>query len=195
MMPNTILFNKAITDVVERLQKDDYIAGLFPNMYGRAERHHRYENNKRVVIPIVYDRNGEYIDVRPSDRVGNNSFWYVRDGQDVVQGGLAYRPRITAIVSGVFWFGTDKDYRVIEEVKNRLLYRLNNMTIPNGRLVVNKIYEECDHVFEDFTITDEHIPFMMHPYGGLRFECEMSVQQDCITIGSFNKQSYNEDYE
>lgn len=195
MMPNTILFTKAFEQVVERLQKDDYIAGMFPNMYGRAERHHRYDKGKRVIMPIVYDRHGEYIDVRPNDGIGNISFWYVRDGQDVVQGAMSYRPKIRAVVSGVFWFGTEKDYRVVEEVENRLLWLLNNMKLPNASIVVNRIYEEADNVFEDFTITDEHVPFMMHPYGGLRFECEMMIQQDCVTTSSFNKQSYNEDYE
>lgn len=177
---NKVLFDKAIDYIVEQMKKSDYIAGMFPTLYGRAERHMRYDKGKKIEMPIIYDNAGEYIDARPSDRIGNSSFWYVHDGQEVLNSGNAPLPKVRARVSVIFWFGTDVEWRIVEEVKNKLLWTLNNMRLPNGSMTVNRIYEEPENVYEDFTITDDQLPYMMHPYGGLRFECEMTVQQECV---------------
>jgi hypothetical protein len=188
-----VLLTKAINHVVNHMAKNDYIAGMFPLLYGRAERLKRYDNGQQNIVPILYQSNGNYEDMRPCDR-GNNSFWYVHDGQTVLNSDKGLLPKIRATVSVIFWFGFAKDYRATEEVKNKILWFLNNVEIPNATLKVERIWEESENVFADFTLADDNVQYMMHPYGGLRYECEITVQQECVSNGSFCV-DYNEDYE
>lgn len=172
-------FNAAIDNIVMRMERDSWIKQLFPNLYGRTERHVRYERKKKIVVPVLYVGNGEYIDMRPYDVV-NNSWWYVHDNQEVLNGGKSSMINLKATVSVVFWFKLYEDERNTEEIKRYLLQFLNNVPIDNATFIPKRVYETVETVFKDFTVENKNLPYMMHPYGAIRIEGELTVQNGCI---------------
>ena len=190
----TGLFDDAINNIVSQMEQNSFLKTFFPLRYGRAERHVRYEGNKKIVVPAVYVGEGEYIDVRPHD-TANSSFWYIHDGQQIVDSKQCSRVEMKATVSVVFWYRLSVDERNTDMIKSRLIYFLNNISIPDAEFTVRRVYENVESVFKDYTVNDGNVlPYLMHPYAGLRIEGEMKVRQGCVSFPDMRERDFNNDY-
>lgn len=185
-------FDVTIDDIVMKMERARWIKQLFPNLYGRVERHIRYEKKKKIIVPVLYAGQGEYIDMRPYD-TANNSWWYVHDNQEVLNGGNSAIVNLKATVSVVFWYRLDVDERKTEDVKRNLLYFLNNVPIENATFKAKRVYETPETIFKDFTVESKNLPYTMHPYAGIRIEGEMVVQSSCYD--SMVGKTFNIDYD
>ena len=85
----------------------------------------------------------------------------------------------------IFWLDyrsifNSSDVRNKEEVKRQILDTLNGaFVLKEGTFKINKIYELAENIYRGFSLDEIDNQFLMHPYGGFRFEGELKVQETC----------------
>lgn len=153
--------------------------------FGRAERLVKMNvNQKRYYTPNVYSGNNDYMEVTPDANIGNFCFFWVDDPQDI-----SWLPGITVgiktVFSIIFWFDYRKIYndastRNKEDLKRQILDVLNGgFWLRSGSLRINKVYELAENIYRGFSLDEIDNQFLMHPFGGIRFEGELSVNETC----------------
>lgn len=166
-----------------------WLAGTLPWLdaaHGRAERIVKCDNGgRRVYLPVEYSGQwNDYALLTPDSGEGNFCFFWVADPQavdlsDRLQTGIKAR------YSLIFWW----DYRRIfeacgirdrEAVKRQVLDALGSMVLRQGRITAEKLYELAENIYQGFTLDEIDNQFLMHPYGGLRVEGEISATGNCI---------------
>lgn len=152
--------------------------------FGRAERLVKMSpNGRRIYTPNVYAGGNEYTEVTPDANIGNFSFFWVDDPQrvDIVRN---VSISIDATFSLIVWFDFRKvldEGRNKEQVKRELLDVLNGgFRLPEGRITINKVYELAENIYRGFTLDEIDNQFLMHPYGGFRFEGELQITETCL---------------
>lgn len=159
--------------------------GWLDNAFGRAERLVKYDTTmRRIYTPNIHTVGNEYISVAPDANIGNFCFFWLDDPQEVL-----YEPGISASVkttfSVIFWF----DYRTVlnddirnrDAVKHQILDVLNGgILIRQGYIKISKIYELAENIYKGFSLDEIGNQFLMHPYGGFRFEGIMRAEGICI---------------
>lgn len=159
--------------------------GWLNKAFGRAERLVKYNaNNKKIYTPNVYAGRNEYIEVSPDANIGNFSFFWVEDPQTIDWTPKMYIGIKTSFAL-IFWF----DYRTIynnpnernkEALKKQILDVLNGgFWLKSGRITLNRIYELAENIYKEFSLDEINNQFLMHPYGGLRFEGILEITETC----------------
>lgn len=188
IISNPVLVDRVLWNIQNGLMDNvDWLDVAF----GRAQRIVKMINGKRYYTPNVYvgsdDYRGEndYLDVSPDANIGNFSFFWIDDPQDVewipkAQSGIKYP------FSLIVWFDLRKVYpgqldnRNTEALKNEILTVLNGgFWLKEGTITVNKIHELAENVYRGFTLDEVDNQFLMHPFGGFRFDGVLSVVQPC----------------
>ena len=153
--------------------------------FGRAERLVKYNSNqKRYYSPNVYCGGDEYMEVTPDSNIGNFCFFWIDDPQRIM-----WEPGVDVGIqtpfSIIFWLDyrsifNSSDVRNKEEVKRQILDTLNGaFVLKDGTFKINKIYELAENIYRGFSLDEIDNQFLMHPYGGFRFEGELKVQETC----------------
>lgn len=153
--------------------------------FGRAERLVKMNaNQKRYYTPNVYSGNNDYIEVTPDANIGNFCFFWVDDPQNISwERGVDIG--IKTVFSVIFWFDYRKIYndasiRNKEDLKRQILDVLNGgFRLRNGSYRINKVYELAENIYRGFSLDEIDNQFLMHPFGGFRFEGELSIEETC----------------
>jgi len=180
-----VLTNPQLIDKVIR----DIQVGLKANLswltyaFGKAQRLVKIINGKKYFTPNVYAGKESYIEVSPTSDYGNFSFFFIDDPQEIewqpkIQG------RLNANFSLIFWFNIDRiegaEGRNIEFVKSEILKTLNSKVwVKNGRFEISKIYELSENVYKGFSLDEIENQFLMHPFCGLRFTGNLTINESC----------------
>lgn len=153
--------------------------------YGRAERLVKFDAaGRRIYTPNVYGGGNDYIPVTPDAEVGNFCFFWVEDPQQVdwernVSIGLK------ATFSVIFWLDfrtifNDSSIRDKETVKRQILNLLNGgFWLRAGSIRINRVYELVENIYRGFSLDETENLFLMHPFGGFRFEGVLSISETC----------------
>jgi hypothetical protein len=159
--------------------------GWLNKAFGRAERLVKYNaNNKKIYTPNVYAGGNEYVEVSPDANIGNFSFFWIEDPQTI-----DWTPKVSIGIKTsfalIFWF----DYRTIynspnernkEALKKQILDILNGgFWLKSGRITLNRIYELAENIYKEFSLDEIDNQFLMHPYGGFRFEGILEITETC----------------
>ena len=159
--------------------------GWLNKAFGRAERLVKYNaNNKKIYTPNVYAGGNEYVEVSPDANIGNFSFFWIEDPQTI-----DWTPKVSIGIKTsfalIFWF----DYRNIynnpnernkEALKKQILDVLNGgFWLKSGRITLNRIYELAENIYKEFSLDEIDNQFLMHPYGGFRFEGILEITETC----------------
>ena len=144
--------------------------------YGKAYRSGSVLNKKTRYVPEVYDGNGEYRDVLPSDNVAAQSFFYPRDpattgATEPGRIGLAF----TQAVDFIFWgnltrIDPTKAYRFESELLRDVL------AVLSDEVLVQRVYTSADEVFRGFSVDTVAEQVLRHPYCGFRITLELQVR-------------------
>lgn len=181
-----IIENPVLLDqVIAQIQK-----GLAENIswldyaFGKAERLVKMQGNKRVYSPNVYAGGNEYFPVSPDSQIGNFCFFTIDDPQTV-----EWLPKIRGSISVnfglIFWFDyrrvfSGQSVRNLEAIKAQILKTLNGgFMIRSGRLEIEKIEERAENIYKGFTLDEVDNQFLMAPFGGLRFNGKLTVNEGC----------------
>lgn len=182
-----------LDEVIGEIQ-DGLVAGLpwLNAAFGRSQRIEKKLNGKRYVVPNVFcggwNGHGEndYIEVSPDSKIGNFSFFEVLDPQTIEAD--MWARRIKSPYALIFWFDLRRVYgeaskRNIEFLKAEILRLLNGNTgwhLPSGKITVNKCYEQAANIYKGYSLDEVDNQFLMHPYGGLRFEGVLQYDELCF---------------
>ena len=111
-------------------------------------------------------------------------FFWVDDPQNI-----SWEPGvdigIKTAFSIIFWFDYRKIYndastRNKEDLKRQILDVLNGgFLVRNGSYRINKVYELAENIYRGFSLDEIENQFLMHPFGGFRFEGELSIGETC----------------
>ena len=157
------------------------------NAFGKAQRIVENKGGKNYYTPNVYagtlSETNEYRRVAPDDGLGNFSFFKIDDPQeyDWEAGQLS---TLSVKFSLIFWFDFRKifgrpDVRDIERIKSEILEILRTMFLQTGSITVDTIYEQAENIYKGYNLDETENQFMMHPYGALRFEGRLTVNESC----------------
>lgn len=160
--------------------------------FGRAQRLAKEMNGKRIVTPNVYcggwrgHGENDYIEVSPDSKIGNFSFVEIDDPQTIDAGPWARE--IEAPFALIVWFDLTRVYnsatnRDTEYLKAQILRVLNGRTgwhLDDGRVQINRIFERAENIYKGYSLSEIDNQFLMHPYGGFRFEGVLSVSELCV---------------
>lgn len=132
----------------------------------------------------MYCGGNEYMEVTPDSNIGNFCFFWIDDPQRIL-----WEPGVDVGIqtpfSIIFWLDyrnifNSADIRNKEEVKRQILDTLNGaFVLKEGTFKINKIYELAENIYRGFSLDEIDNQFLMHPYGGFRFEGELKVQETC----------------
>jgi len=165
--------------------------------YGRVERISHNEI-KKTLEPVVYTsetRKKEYISLLPDSHLGNYCFFDIEDGEELDW--MQEHPSKTTVNFGlVFWFNIEDVYpnnysnKTLENIKSHVINVLKTNTITSAHINIDKIYQDPENVFSDYTTEDERTHFLMRPYGGLKIEGTLKYWPDCdVSVTPYNIQT------
>ena len=150
--------------------------------YGRAERTVKTVNGKRIYTPCVFHHDNDYTELTPDSGIGNFSFFWVDDPQQITWDRYV-SVGIKTDFSIIFWFDFRKIYNGVnrnrEQVKADILGVLNGMALKHGGFTINRVYELAENIYRGFSLDEVDNQFLMQPYGGIRFEGEIWVTKTC----------------
>lgn len=179
---NPQLIDRVIGDIQNGLVEN---IGWLDMAFGRAQKLGKMIENKKYFTPNVYTGNGnEYKPVAPDSNIGNFSFFWIDDPQ-TVEWVPKESGQIKTPFSLIFWFDlrrvyNDQNNRNTEALKAEILKTLNGgFWLKNGRIKVNRIYEQAENIYRGFTLDEVENQFLMHPFAGFRFEGELTINEPC----------------
>lgn len=157
-------------------------------VFGRSQRVQKKIGERRWTIPACYcggwQEHGEndYIEVSPDQHIGNFAFFEVEDPETIDAGPWART--ITSPFSIIFWFDlrTIATGRNIEKLKEDVLWVLSGRSgwhLTNGRVTVNRIYEQAQNVYRGYSLDEVDNQFLIHPFGGFRVDGVLAFDELC----------------
>ena len=178
------LFDKVIGELQEDMKNS---LTWLDASFGRAERLVKTIDGKRVYTPNVYKGGDQYELLLPDDRLGCFSFFVLHEPQEMLNR-MQMEVRIKTPFSLIVWVDMRRvekkmsmpDDRNSEYVKEQVLSVIQRARISTGSVLVTKIYERAENVFEGFTLDEVQNQFLMSPFAGFRFYGEMIVTNDCV---------------
>lgn len=189
VIPNAVMLDRVIGEIQ---------TGLAANLawlnaaFGRAQRLSKEMNGKRIITPNVYcgglqgRGDNDYLEVSPDSRIGNFSFFLVDDPQRI-DWNPGQETEFTVPFSLIFWFDLRTIFnsatnRNTEYVKAQILRVLNGRSgwaLRDGRITINRCYEQAANIYRGFSLEEIDNQFLMHPYAGFRFEGELTFDEIC----------------
>ena len=159
--------------------------------FGRSQRLTKMMNGKRIVTPNVYCGGwrghgpDDYIEVSPDSKIGNFSFFEIEDPQTI--DATTWIRQITAPFGLIVWFDLKRVYnqydnRNTEFLKAqilRVLHGRGGWHLPDGRMVINRIYERAENIYRGYTLSEIDNQFLMHPFAGFRFDGILEFDELC----------------
>lgn len=160
--------------------------------FGRSQRLTKRINGNSVITPNVYcggwNGHGEndYIEVSPDSKIGNFAFFEVDDPETIDAGPWARE--ITAPFALIVWFDLRRVFGV-EDNRNtellkaqilRLLSGRDGWVLRGGRVTINQIYERAENIYRGYTLSEIDNQYLMHPFGGFRFEGTLQFSELCL---------------
>lgn len=178
--PNAQVFYPANPVGIDAKIKDIQTAlaslGWLEKIFGRATTQRNQvtppasEKPKEIVYPEVYQDNDEPMNAMPNDNFKSYCFFTVTDPAEF----LDYEPfdlqqLMRREISVIFWVNQDKitlpdGGRRNENLIVDVLAILKNEPNFTGR----RIFERYDHVFQEFTITEQYRNYMKLPFTAFR---------------------------
>ena len=177
------LFDKPIQSLQDALANLSWLNHIF----GRSERLVELKNGLRIYSPNVYKGSNEYISLYPDNRKLGNYCFFVLSEPQVVSPLSQIQNRLKAPFSLIVWYDVrtieqNSDTRNTEYVKEQILKTIRGAWIKSGAVVVNRVYQRAENVFEGYTMDEVDNQFLMQPYAGLRITGELIVDEECENV-------------
>lgn len=178
---NPVFIDKIITQLQDNLKAK---LSWLDYSFGRAQRLVKKENGKDVHYPAVHIGSGEYQNVFPDDTLGNYSFFFIEDPQEI-----DFRPNafnnVKVKYALIFWMNLDNIFagsedRNTEEIKAQIIRIITREThLSIGRIDVRQVFEQAGNIYKGFYLNELDSQFLTQPYAGFRFEGQISMWEEC----------------
>lgn len=170
--------------------------GWIQKIFGRAWLAYKssqgfFGTNKQILYPHVWqgwtedDKPKDLLEVLPNDNIKSQVFFKVEEPINFVEFVPNGNSMMRATVSIIFWFNLRRidpeiDYPFTELLKGQVLRTLADMTFtPDSSLNILRIWEGAANVFRGYDITELKDQELVYPWGGFRFETEITYREDC----------------
>lgn len=168
-------------------------------IYGRTYLSYRSDSKGKLItypeawqgVEGVKPRTRDLINVMPNDNLNSQIFFRVDDPINVLNYAPDNRNQMRATLQIIVWFNLDfinktldspLTYRYTEILKSQIQQAITSCQFtPYSSITVLRVYEEAENVFRGYTIDKVKQQELVHPWGGFRFECELTYQEDCPT--------------
>lgn len=146
----------------------------------------KHMHDEPFYTPSVYVGGGKYESIVPDQRSwGNYAFFYL-DRRQELMGQARVMPyfEIEGECNLVVWCDTrtieHEDDRNIEAVKSDILQVLGCMRLTDGSVQWTEVYENCEEVFDEYSIKEMYGKLLMYPYVGFRFKGRIKCNSGCV---------------
>lgn len=172
---------------IQELQIELSSMGWLEKSFGRAYNSYRIdENKKKISHPEVWQGLGkDLLNVMPNDNLKSQSFFRVHEPIRCMEFNPDGYSIMAATVSIIFWFNLKEvddsiDYRYIEILKGRAQRKITNAIFsPQSDIKILRIWDTAEQVFSGYDLSQHPAEQLTHPFGGFRFECDLSYIEDC----------------
>lgn len=151
--------------------------------FGKSQRMVKKQDRRTVRYPgiFVHGRKEDYVDVSPTQELGNFCFFIVSDPQTIEQQKNRFSS-ITSEVSAVFWFDLNtvdaSNDRQLEAVKAQLIEVFTrNLFLKSGRFELTRIDEEERNIYNEYDLQEDRLQYLMHPYAALRVRGNLLIRE------------------
>lgn len=189
IIADAIMLDRVIGEIQDGLMEN--VAWL-DVAFGRAQRLTKMMEGKRIVTPNVYCGGwkghgpNDYIEVSPDAKIGNFSFFEIDDPQTIDAGPWARNVKVPFGL--VVWFDLTRVYnsatnRNTEKLKADVLHVLSGRAgwhLSGGKITISKIYERAENIYRGYTLSEVDNQFLMHPFGGFRFDGIIEFSEVCF---------------
>ena len=179
--PNPVFVDKAIVEIQTALGTIPWLTHSF----GRSYEKETNVSNEIIVEPLVYKGSSEYLTVSMNDNLQAQSWFIVGDQIPIDYEANTYN-FYEVETSIVFWANLKKidsakgvNYYFAEELKNDVRTLLTNMHPKSSNFEINRIIEDKDDVFSEYTFKQIDKQYFMYPYVGFRVDLNLIVREKC----------------
>jgi hypothetical protein len=142
--------------------------------------------NKTLVYPHVWQGPGaDLLEVMPNDNFKSYSFIRVEDPVEVLEFVPDRYSMMRAKIGVIVWYNLKRidstiNYEFSEALKADVQRILTTMLFTAGSsLEIVKIWTRPSEVFKGYDISALKDQELVYPYGGFRFECNVTYSEDC----------------
>lgn len=144
--------------------------------YGKTQRIVKRIQGRDYYMPAIYTGDTEYLSMLPDARLGNFSFFDIPDAYRFPEYNRFAPNKFFTPFRLVVWF----DERTIwgpgmsnrEQLKMDVLAVLGQVTLSDGGLWVEKVYERHENIYRGYSLSEVDTQYLMVPYGGFAVEGE-----------------------
>jgi hypothetical protein len=135
---------------------------------------------KDYTYPMVYRGNKDYQDASPNDNLNSASFFVVDGDYSYDEYDINEPNKMSVPVSLIIWGDLKKispDYD--EHFGGILLQDVLRVIRNNEEVKVNRISDNVQEVFKEFSVRDDVSALFYYPYFCYRISLEVATQEDC----------------
>lgn len=189
VIANPVLLDKVIVDVQTALAVLDWITFSF----GRAFKKFKIVGDSKVSYPAIFQAwKKDYYNALPNDNIAKGySFVFPDpgDSDEITEYNSRRNHQIQRELSVIVFFDMEKidntlEYPFHEKLKEDIMFQLD--TLGKERLVIDKIVDDIEQVFDDFTVSEIKSEFLKERYGAFKFECTVFYRNDNCAVNVFN---------
>jgi hypothetical protein len=191
LIDNPVNIDRPIQEIQQALGAMGWLEKAFGRSWLAVKTSHGIFSDKKLYYPHVWqgvDDNGKPLDlleVLPNDNIKSQCFFKVNDPTTLVEYVPDGDSMLRNNVDIIFWFNLRRidrsiDYPYVELLKGQVLKVLSTMLFsPDSSLSVLRIWEGAQNVFRGYNINDLKDQELIYPWGGFRFETEITFREDC----------------
>ena len=184
VIADPVLLDKEIKNIQTVLSTLPWLEKSF----GRAFRGARAKNNRKVNYPAIFQEwRKDLYDAFPNDNIKSYSFIFP-EPSEITEYSTKGTHQIERNISIIFFFDFERidntlEYRFIEKLKEDVIIKL--ASLKPDKLEINKIIDEVEEVFNDFTVDEIKPEFLQDKYGALKFECTVFYKNENCDLNTF----------
>lgn len=184
VIANPVLLDKEIKNIQTALGTLSWLQKSF----GRAFKATRLKNGRKVNYPAIFQEwKKDYYDAFPNDNIKSYSFIYP-DPSEVMEYSNKGTHQIERDISIILFFNLEEIdntllYRFVERLKEDVIIKL--ATLKPDKLEINRITDEVEEVFNDFTVDEIKPEYLQDKYGALKFECTIFYKNENCTLNTY----------
>lgn len=181
MNENPVLLDKVLGQLQTALEAN---VSWLTHAYGKTQRIVKRIQGRDYYMPAIYTGDTEYLSMLPDARLGNFSFFDIPDAYRFPEYNRFAPNKFFTPFRLVVWF----DERTIwgpgmsnrEQLKMDVLAVLGQVTLSDGGLWVEKVYERHENIYRGYSLSEVDTQYLMVPYGGFAVEGELELSEECV---------------
>lgn len=164
----TVEFNSAIANKLSWLN----------NRFGNIQSLSKSIHGMLVKVPAIHIDNREYIELFPSDKLVNYSWWHF---DPIEQKGKRISSKLKAKARFNVYVNLDLIYpgvasRNIENLKSTVYQAVSELTLLNGSIRIHSISDDYNLAYKGFNLSSIEDKYFMQPYAVLSFQCNVFIR-------------------